>query len=107
MNVFDKPDEQNHARMDSAMARKNGMKSNDIFERMITEHNNDFEEHHRNALHEVTQQIALPGLYRDGFFDKAAFYGDTCLRIIHGLNRYSEDMDFSLLNKDESFNIED
>jgi predicted nucleotidyltransferase component of viral defense system len=80
---------------------------NDIFERMLTEHHSNFDEHHRNALYEVTQQIALSGLYRGGFFDKAAFYGGTCLRIIHGLNRYSEDMDFSLLNKDESFSIED
>ena len=79
---------------------------NDIFERMLTEHHSNFDEHRRNALYEVTQQIALSGLYRGGFFDKAAFYGGTCLRIIHGLNRYSEDMDFSLLKKDESFSIE-
>jgi len=79
---------------------------NDIFERMLTEHHSNFDEHRRNALYEVTQQITLSGLYRGGFFDKAAFYGGTCLRIIHGLNRYSEDMDFSLLKKDESFSIE-
>ena len=79
---------------------------NDIFERMLTERHSNFDEHRRNALYEVTQQITLSGLYRGGFFDKAAFYGGTCLRIIHGLNRYSEDMDFSLLKKDESFSIE-
>ena len=79
---------------------------NDIFERMLTERHSNFDEHRRNALYEVIQQIALSGLYRGGFFDKAAFYGGTCLRIIHGLNRYSEDMDFSLLKKDESFSIE-
>ena len=80
---------------------------NDIFDKMLAAHHSDFDEHCRNALYEVTQQIALAGLYRGGFFEKAAFYGGTCLRIIHGLNRYSEDMDFSLLQKDESFNIED
>jgi predicted nucleotidyltransferase component of viral defense system len=52
------------------------------------------------------QQITLAGLQRGGFFDKAAFYGGTCLRIFYGLGRYSEDMDFSLLQKSDSFNIE-
>jgi glutathionyl-hydroquinone reductase len=42
-----------------------------------------------NALHEVMQQIALTGLYRGGFFDRAAVYGDACLRIFYGLQRYS------------------
>ena len=59
----------------------------------------------RNATFEVNQQIILAGLYQGGFFEKAAFYGGTCLRIFHGLNRFSEDMDFSLLNKDESFDF--
>jgi predicted nucleotidyltransferase component of viral defense system len=80
---------------------------NDIFEKMLSEHRNDFDEHSRNALYEVTQQVALSGLYRGGFFEKAAFYGGTCLRIIHGLNRYSEDMDFSLLERNANFCIED
>jgi len=52
------------------------------------------------------QQVALAGLQRGGFFDKAAFYGGTCLRIFHGLGRYSEDMDFSLLQDDKSFHLE-
>ncbi|WP_368412275.1 nucleotidyl transferase AbiEii/AbiGii toxin family protein [Synechococcus sp.] len=49
------------------------------------------------ALREVMQEIALAGLYRRGFFGKAAFYGGTCLRIFHQLARFSEDLDFSLL----------
>lgn len=61
----------------------------------------------RNATHEVMQQIALAGLARGGFFEKAAFYGGTCLRILHGMRRFSEDMDFSLLKKDLSFRFED
>jgi len=60
----------------------------------------------RNATFEVSQQIILSGLATGGFFDKAAFYGGTCLRIFHNLNRFSEDMDFSLLTQDENFNFE-
>lgn len=60
----------------------------------------------RKANFEVMQQIALAGLYRAGFFERAAFYGGTCLRIFYGLQRFSEDMDFSLLAKDANFNFE-
>lgn len=59
-----------------------------------------------NALHEVMQQIALAGLYRAGFFNHAAFYGGTCLRIFHGLQRFSENMDFSLLAPNTHFALE-
>ena len=58
------------------------------------------------ALREVMQEIALAGLQRGGFFDKAAFYGGTCLRIFEGLPRFSEDLDFSLLQPDENFSFE-
>ena len=58
------------------------------------------------ALREVMQEIALAGLYRGGFFAKAAFYGGTCLRIFHGLPRFSEDLDFSLLKPDAAFSFE-
>lgn len=47
----------------------------------------------------------LAGLYNGGFFDKAAFYGGTCLRIFYGLKRFSEDLDFSLLCPDENFDF--
>ena len=59
----------------------------------------------RNALREMMQEIALAGLYRAGFYKHAAFYGGTALRIFYGLPRFSEDMDFSLLEKDESFKL--
>lgn len=62
---------------------------------------------HRNALFEVTQQVVLAGLQRGGFFEKAAFYGGTCLRIFHGLHRFSEDLDFSLLVPDDTFDLKD
>jgi len=59
----------------------------------------------KNALKEIVQEIALLGLYRSGFFSKAAFYGGTALRIFHGLDRFSEDLDFSLLESNNSFQI--
>jgi hypothetical protein len=56
-----------------------------------------------NALKEITQEIALSGLARAGFFKNAAFQGGTCLRILYGLNRFSEDLDFALLAPNENF----
>ena len=60
-----------------------------------------------NIMHEVMQQIALAGLSRGGFFEKAAFCGGTCLHLLHGMPRYSEDMDFSLLEPNLEFRFED
>ena len=58
------------------------------------------------ALREVMQEIALAGLYRRGFFGKAAFYGGTCLRIFQQLPRFCEDLDFSLLQSEPAFSLE-
>jgi predicted nucleotidyltransferase component of viral defense system len=58
------------------------------------------------ALREAMQEIALAGLYRRGFFGKASFYGGTCLRIFHKLPRFSEDLDFSLLQPDPGFSLQ-
>ena len=57
------------------------------------------------ALREVMQEIALLGLWRGKFFEKAAFYGGTALRVLYGLDRFSEDLDFSLLEKSEGFDL--
>lgn len=57
------------------------------------------------ALREILQEVALLGLWRGKFFDKAAFYGGTALRILYGLNRFSEDLDFSLLEPASSFDL--
>ena len=57
------------------------------------------------ALREIMQEIALLGLWRMKFFEKTAFYGGTALRILYGLDRYSEDLDFSLLETAEDFDI--
>jgi predicted nucleotidyltransferase component of viral defense system len=58
-----------------------------------------------NALREILQDVALLGLWRSKFFEHAAFYGGTALRVLHGLDRYSEDLDFSLLKPDKSFSL--
>ncbi|MEI8087483.1 MAG: nucleotidyl transferase AbiEii/AbiGii toxin family protein [Paludibacter sp.] len=78
-----------------------------IFDNMLSRYEIKTNDDYNNALHEVMQQIALAGLYRGGFFDHAAFYGGTCLRIFHQLQRFSEDMDFSLLKPNKDFKLED
>ena len=77
-----------------------------IFETMVEQYHPTNEEERSNAQREAMQKIALAGLKRGGFFDHAAFYGGTCLRIFHGLNRYSEDMDFSLTEKNGNIHLE-
>ena len=59
----------------------------------------------KNAMKEIMQEIVLCGLSRAGFFQKAAFYGGTALRIFYGLDRFSEDLDFSLVTADPDFNL--
>lgn len=78
---------------------------NDIYQNMLSEYDLSTDQAIRNATFEVNQQVILAGLYQGGFFDKAAFYGGTCLRIFHGLQRFSEDMDFSLLETNDDFNF--
>lgn len=69
-------------------------------------------EHYQNSkiqeqtkLREILQQTALLGLERHGIFEKAAFYGGTALRILYGLDRFSEDLDFTLLEPDQEFDF--
>ena len=62
---------------------------------------------YRNALKEIVQEIALYGLSRSDFFQKAAFYGGTSLRIFYGLDRFSEDMDFSLAEPNADFSLDE
>lgn len=72
----------------------------------LNEYNPANREEATQALREIMQEIALAGLYRAGFFEKAAFYGGTALRIFYGLNRFSEDLDFSLLEPNPGFSVE-
>jgi predicted nucleotidyltransferase component of viral defense system len=69
-------------------------------------------EHYQNSkiqeqtkIREILQQTALLGLERHGLFEKAAFYGGTALRILYGLDRFSEDLDFTLLKPDPEFDF--
>lgn len=78
---------------------------NEIFNKMLASYDMSDMTKRRNAIFEVNQQIILAGLYNGGFFDKAAFYGGTCLRIFHGLRRFSEDLGFSLLKADDNFDF--
>ncbi len=59
------------------------------------------------VLREIIQQIALLGLWRSKFFERAAFYGGTALRILYKIDRFSEDLDFSLLNLSSYFSLAD
>ena len=76
---------------------------NEIYDKMLSRYDLTTEQNKRNAIFEVNQQVILAGLYSGGFFESAAFYGGTCLRIFHGIQRFSEDMYFSLLSQDEEF----
>ena len=58
-----------------------------------------------NAMKEIIQEIVICGLSRGGFFNEAAFYGGTALRIFYGLNRFSEDLDFALLKPNKDFDL--
>lgn len=57
------------------------------------------------TLREILQEIVLLGLYRAQFFEHAVFYGGTALRILHGLDRFSEDLDFSLIQVNPDFDL--
>jgi predicted nucleotidyltransferase component of viral defense system len=74
-----------------------------IIEERLKEYSAVSQRDELNALKEVTQEIALCALARANFFTKAAFQGGSCLRIIHGLNRFSEDLDFLMFKPDKAF----
>ena len=79
---------------------------NSSIEQMINAYNAENLYDRKNAMKEVMQEIVLCGLSRAGFFNKAAFYGGTALRIFYGLARFSEDLDFSLETPDPEFDLE-
>ena len=76
------------------------------FDNMLSQYKATTTEEKNNALREVMQQVVLAGLSRSDFFEKAAFYGGTCLRLFYDLPRFSEDMDFSLLQANENFDLQ-
>jgi len=79
--------------------------TNPAISKMLERYDLSTEEKAYEALREILQEIVLLGLADAGFFDKAVFYGGTALRILYGLPRFSEDLDFSLLEKDEAFDL--
>ncbi len=79
---------------------------NPAIEQMLKTYHCQTTDEYVNALREILQQIAWLGLWRAKFFEYAAFYGGTALRILYGLDRYSEDLDFSLLMPDAAFSLE-
>lgn len=79
---------------------------NEFFQQMFPKDGSQSPEERMHRLREVMQQLALLALWRAKFFDTAAFYGGTALRILYGLDRFSEDLDFSLLAADAGFSFE-
>lgn len=78
---------------------------NSILNQMLEKYNIKSIQDETNAMKEIIQEIVICGLSRGGFFDEAAFYGGTALRIFYGLNRFSEDLDFALLKPDKKFDL--
>ena len=77
-----------------------------VLEQMLSKYKTDNVEEKKNALKEIVQEVALCGLSRAGFFKNVAFYGGTALRIFYGLDRFSEDLDFSLIEPNENFELQ-
>ncbi len=78
---------------------------NSIINEMLEKYDVKTLDEKKNAMKEIIQEIVLCGLSRAGFFYKAAFYGGTALRVFYGLDRFSEDLDFSLKESDEEFDL--
>ena len=78
---------------------------NNIIEQMLSKYEIKNITDEINALKEIIQEIVLLGLSRSGFFDKAAFYGGTALRIFYKLDRFSEDLDFALISPNNDFDL--
>jgi len=78
---------------------------NSVIEQMLLQYpvENIYEK--KNAIKEIMQEIVLCGLSRAGFFKEAAFYGGTALRVFYGLDRFSEDLDFSLMVENPEFDL--
>jgi predicted nucleotidyltransferase component of viral defense system len=76
-----------------------------IIQQMVNQYHPKTLEDQKNAIKEVLQEVVLAGLSKTDFFTHAAFYGGTALRIFYGMDRFSEDLDFSLLATDDTFDI--
>ena len=79
---------------------------NKVLEEMLEKYNPQNIKDKTNAIKEILQEIVLSGLSRGGFFNEAAFYGGSALRIFYKLNRFSEDLDFALINPNKDFSLD-
>ena len=78
---------------------------NNIIEQMLSKYEIKNINDEINALKEIIQEIVLSGLSRGGFFNEAAFYGGTALRVFYKLDRFSEDLDFALISPNKDFDL--
>ena len=76
-----------------------------ILNQMLDAYENLTVSDRKNSIKEVMLEIVLCGLSRAGFFKYVAFYGGAALRIFYGLDRFSEDLDFSLKVADPNFDL--
>ncbi len=76
-----------------------------VLSQMLSKYQINSVEDKKNAIKEIVQEVVLCGLSRGGFFKEAAFYGGTALRIFYGLDRFSEDLDFSLISQNPDFDL--
>lgn len=76
-----------------------------VLNQMLAKYQINNIEDKKNAIKEIVQEIVLCGLSRGGFFKEATFYGGTALRIFYGLDRFSEDLDFSLITQNQNFDL--
>jgi Nucleotidyl transferase AbiEii toxin, Type IV TA system len=83
-----------------------GTKMNPALETILRRYKCETRAQYERALKEILQELALVGLWRAHFFEHAAFYGGTTLRILYGLDRFSEDLDFTLLTPNPKYSLE-
>lgn len=76
-----------------------------VLSQMLSKYQINNIEDKKNAIKEIVQEVVLCGLSRGGFFKEAAFYGGTALRIFYDLDRFSEDLDFSLTTQNPNFDL--
>ncbi|MCI2111374.1 MAG: nucleotidyl transferase AbiEii/AbiGii toxin family protein [Bacilli bacterium] len=79
---------------------------NNILDELVSDYKPGTLDETKSALREIAQSIVLVGLSKGDFFKKASFYGGTALRLFYGLDRFSEDLDFTLRRPDPSFSLQ-
>jgi predicted nucleotidyltransferase component of viral defense system len=87
-----------------ALSSQRKVVMNDVIRRMLQRYSPKNHAEAERSVREILQEVTLIGLWRGKFFEHAAFYGGTALRILYGLDRFSEDLDFTLLNPNQPFN---